>query len=612
MNSYKNCTDPDLLLSLSNSHAEKQDHSSAVDLAVQALELNPSKNTKHSLLERISVSGFYSSDEQHKLLGADACEKIATDKNQSWHVRNLARQNSTYYAKSSTDLMPKTIIKEVDFVPNYDYAPMNPSITSHNGNLWMIQRSVNYRIRPDGSYDMRGDNAIRTKNYLLQLDDDLNVINSEEILPPKNLPDPLYNLVVGWEDCRLFYWNNEPWCTATVRELNPDGYCEIVLSRIAKDENDNLRFTDYRVIKPNFCPLQHEKNWMPIITKDGLYFLYSNDPVQVIDPKGNLLLSKVTHFASDSFRGGGNLVSYKDGWLGLIHESHNMPSGPRRYMHRFVWYNAIGKLCLISPAFYLKNLGIEFSAGLAQHPTRSEVIASFGIHDRSSWLATFSHEDIDNILSAPSKVDSKVNYNLATTMWLSEQTNRTLKDLESANKCTDLLNLANFPVSTSPWKNWENMLSVWHTGLNTETSEPVLVIKPDPSQDYYRMMQELGYENVTQNVFPLDKVEFEDNYYGFISCLSWLQPDMNHEEFLKTISRILKSNGRMFITLYYLPYLYNSHKLVFSEKMVNDFLDVAKKFNLIAETQVLTGVKDKIVKLSETECTLINILLKKQ
>ena len=101
--------------------------------------------------------------------------------------------------------MPSTVLQQVNYTPADDYRPMNPSITNRDDQVWMIQRTVNYTIRPDGSYDMRGDSAIRTRNILIQLDSNLAVVSAEEILPPENMPPPLYTPVVGFEDNRLFF-----------------------------------------------------------------------------------------------------------------------------------------------------------------------------------------------------------------------------------------------------------------------------------------------------------------------------------------------------------------------------------------------------------------------
>ena len=402
INDYNlNPSDPEVIFEIAKSYYQDGKHDLALLFVEEGLR-NCGDDVKlvAKFLEISSISGFYSKRLDRKSEGKLACESISMDRSLEWSTRNLARLNSTYYASSISELMPATEIMPVRFVPPDDYRAMNPSIACHDGKLWMIQRTVNYEIREDGSYDMRGDTAIRTRNHLLQLDGDLSIVSSEEILPPENLPEPLYNMVIGWEDCRLFFWKGEPWCTATVRELSADGACEMVISRIVVDQSGNRRFSDYSVVSPTFIEKQHEKNWMPMVNGDNLFFLYSNDPTRVIDPYGNLVTSNESWIASDSFRGGGQLVAFNGGWLALIHESHYMWNSKRRYMHRFVWYDPTGKLKAYSESFYLTKVGIEFVAGLTKHPTDDRIIASFGVEDRSSWLATFEPNEIANLLRA--------------------------------------------------------------------------------------------------------------------------------------------------------------------------------------------------------------------
>ncbi|MGG6498416.1 UNVERIFIED_CONTAM: hypothetical protein NY603_36370, partial [Bacteroidetes bacterium 56_B9] len=81
---------------------------------------------------------------------------------------------------------------------------------------------LQYRT-PDGQ-------PITTRNFLLELNDDLSVRTSSEILPPTDMPAPVYGQVRGFEDLRLFSWRNSLWGLSCVRELTPDGWCEQVLT----------------------------------------------------------------------------------------------------------------------------------------------------------------------------------------------------------------------------------------------------------------------------------------------------------------------------------------------------------------------------------------------
>jgi hypothetical protein len=309
--------DAQIALDISNTMADQLKHELAVLFAEQAQQYCTNPETMIKILERLSINAFYSKNPQKHELGAQACETLCVSRSTPEQSRSLAKLNSTYYAQSASDLMPSIKLREVNFVPPNNYKCNNPSITSYNSELWMIQRTVNYLLHNDRDYDMQGDGVVRTINYLLKLDHNLNVISSQQILPPSNLPDPLFNLVIGWEDCRLFFWQGQPWCTSSVRELNAQGYCEIVLSRIAANESNQLQFVDQQVIRPDFCDRQYEKNWMPCVVDDQLRFVYSSDPTRVVDQHGSLISSHTPLISAHSFRGGSQLVEFYNSWLTL-------------------------------------------------------------------------------------------------------------------------------------------------------------------------------------------------------------------------------------------------------------------------------------------------------
>ena len=119
------------------------------------------------------------------------------------------------------------------------FTAMNPSIANVDGQLKVILRGVNYTMDSDGRYliqgtngEANGTNPIRTRNHLLDLRPDLSVASAHAILPPEGFPAPAYDLVVGFEDMRLFAWDGELWTSSTVREQNAEGYCEQTLARI--------------------------------------------------------------------------------------------------------------------------------------------------------------------------------------------------------------------------------------------------------------------------------------------------------------------------------------------------------------------------------------------
>lgn len=638
LNTYNdNPTDANAALLASNEAADQNLHDLAMLLAEHGLHLQPSLETETKLLERMSISGFYSKTSQRKELGKIACEKIATNRSLPWHTKNLARQNSTYYAKSAADLMPSLKLKKFDFIPNDNYRPMNPSIVNNNDELWMIQRTVNYIIRPDGSYDMGNDHAIRTRNYLIRLNDNLEILHSEEIYPPLDLPNPEYNLVIGWEDCRLFFWNNEPFCTATVRELNKEGYCEIVLSAITRESDNKLHFSDYKVINPTFTGKQHEKNWMPLISGQEIYFVYSSDPARVVDVNGNLVSSRPTHIAADSYRGGGPLLQFEDGWLAVVHESHVMPDNQRKYMHRFVWYDQNANLLKHSEAFYIHTLGIEFVAGLARNSSTNEIVLSFGLRDKESWFATVSADDIKKILKPAGLPAAHFPSDSYTINWIKSQTNTVLKSSTVVDRCKSIITRSNLILHQDSPKNWDNLIALYNVVSTTDSSLPIMDIAATKESAFLPSLQKLGYDKlisinidqpIEENINGISylkgdctKTEFPDSCFGFIACLSVIEHGVDIDKFFAETARLLASGGHVFVSTDYWETpvdtlgqtAFGAPVKVFTADDIQELIKSAEKcgFRLTSPLPSNLSCEEKVVNWIGMDYTFINLLFQK-
>lgn len=392
-----NPTDPQIILKIATDLCNKGLHELSLLFAKKCIELDISKELYISALNIIGISGYYSKDPNMIKLGKQACESLSLDKNIDFYLRETARRNSTFYLKTISELMPSTQTFNINFKPKNQYNIMNPSLATNNGSIWMIQRSVNYIIREDGSYDMQGDDAIKTINFLIELDPELSLKSIKEIKLPENLPTE-YKDVLGFEDSRLFFCNGEAWCTSTVRQLVSDGLCEIVIAKISDFDKEECYISDYKIIRPQFIQRQNEKNWMPIVISNSIFFLYSNDPVRVCDINGNLMSEDHISISADSFRGGGNLVEFDDGWLAIVHESNLMHDWKRRYVHRFVFFNKDLKMKKITESFCFQHIGIEFAPGLTIHPTNGKIIIGYGVHDKNSFLSIVDPEDIKKML----------------------------------------------------------------------------------------------------------------------------------------------------------------------------------------------------------------------
>ena len=232
----------------------------------------------------------------------------------------------------------------------------------------------------------------QTRNFLLRLDQALQIRSSAEILPPSDMPKPCVRSckAFGFEDLRLFAWRGETlWGSSCVRELTPEGWCsEQVLARI-----------DQKQCRGQF-------DWLIGACSDPMGPNYTR--------RTGCRASKVEHAAVHLFlrpgshRGLTKVIPSKesaapamppislevarrrcldDGWLALIHEAR-VKDGKRLYWHRFVWFDESNRLRGVSRQCFFNKKGIEFAAGLAWHPDGQRLLISYGVDDREAWIAT--------------------------------------------------------------------------------------------------------------------------------------------------------------------------------------------------------------------------------
>ncbi len=164
-------------------------------------------------------------------------------------------------------------LSELEIALPPHFAPANPSICSRDGTVYGVVRAVNYTVENMAYriHDERG--IIRSRNFFVRLGPDLNVVEAREILErPPSVPRSGFP-VAGFEDCRLFSCRGRFWCSATVRDMVPSGRCEIALLELDAGQ----RIVDVAVERSVHAD-RHQKNWMPLVRGDDLFFVYLSDP----------------------------------------------------------------------------------------------------------------------------------------------------------------------------------------------------------------------------------------------------------------------------------------------------------------------------------------------
>lgn len=336
---------------------------------------------KTGLKEEFSICAYY--DPRRRGRGAKECNRLALA-----GVKQ-AKHNLYWYLQPLQEHVPSFEPERIFFKNPLGFSLCNPSVINKDGQQVTLVRTVNYTINEEGGYDIRdGDGACSDRNPICTRNFLVDQKSTVELLLPKNLPDPKYLLVRGFEDSRLFEWNGMLRTISTVRELNPDGWCEQVLAPMTEHGYDLL----WRKILPE--RRRNEKNWMPWVQGDSLRFVYRLGTL--IDADGNIVFNSAPDFDVDHISGGSQVVQLDERtWIALVHEVGFIPNRPNRfYQHRFVSFRVDGRVDRISAPFVFHDKQIEFAAGLAYFPQKKQLIASYGVRDCEAWTATMDPEEV--------------------------------------------------------------------------------------------------------------------------------------------------------------------------------------------------------------------------
>ncbi|MFI0607075.1 MAG: glycosyltransferase [Anaerolineae bacterium] len=380
---------------------------------------------RSGFLEEASISGYYCQAPARKALGRAACLRLTVEREVDEKVRRTARRNAFFYATSAQDMFSTCSIRPIDLRVGESERCTNPSICMLNGKPTGVVRVVNYALNGYSYRVLDDSGTIRTTSALVAFDSQWNIVRDRRIIDrtltsehplgvvePDGAPGhnastsktlPRFDTDIrGFEDCRLFEWRSRPWCVACARDTNPDRRAELVVLAL-DDEGDVVRAYVNRAIHPD----QHQKNWMPLVSDDNLYLIYSSDPTTIVrfelDASGDdasaftVVDTLLPNFALDHCRGGTQAVEILNGFLCLVHETIEGMLGSRNYLHRFVRFDHDFRVVAVSDPFFFKKLGVEFASGLVYDAAQRALIVSFGVGDSEAMLAVM---DADRVLAA--------------------------------------------------------------------------------------------------------------------------------------------------------------------------------------------------------------------
>lgn len=294
---------------------------------------------------------------------------------------------------------------------------MNPSVYNDNGKIMVNLRHVNYTFYhsekktfqhqwgPLTYVHPENDMHLRTVNYYLELDDDLNVSRVNRIDTTELDKEPLWDFV-GLEDARLFRWDGDLYISGVRRDTTPNGQGRMELSKIVVGDDYVKEVSRVRIEPPKDPNSYCEKNWMPIPDMPWHYVKWSN-PTEVVkvDPVNGTSqtthLTQMVHIPRD-VRGGSHVIPLDDDhYFGLTHEVDLFQSEVGRkdglYRHRFMIWDKNWQCCGFSKDFSFMDAHVEFCTGMCYY--KGDILMTFGFQDNAAYLLRVSPQVVKDFIA---------------------------------------------------------------------------------------------------------------------------------------------------------------------------------------------------------------------
>jgi hypothetical protein len=256
-------------------------------------------------------------------------------------------------------------IKSLPFKQIGDYVATSTSLIRQPNGYLLNVRYVNYRIQGDGSYlmmingELSRDNPVRTRNFLLQVDNNFTATGPMEEMFPAFPPKHSVH-IQGLEDLRIYNDGNDIKWIGTSMEFSYNGKIRQIVGDYNTGSN---KLTGGDSLRPPFQESECEKNWIPLGNNE---YIYSWHPFRIGKADGeNFMItqSQDTPKFFEHMRGSSNVVEYYGSLYCITHVVQYVQ--PRKYYHQLVRLNkATRKIEAYTIPFYYRTNSIEYTLGL--------------------------------------------------------------------------------------------------------------------------------------------------------------------------------------------------------------------------------------------------------
>lgn len=308
---------------------------------------------------------------------------------------------------------------------------MNPSIYVDGNEILVNLRKVNYTLYhsendqkfpcpfgPLSYLHPEKDQHLRTTNYILRLDKELNVVNDTEV-EMQELHTPIWTFV-GLEDARLVKWDDKFYLIGVRRDTTTNGQGRMEYSQIEIDKKKwkVKEVSRLRIPAPGADDTYCEKNWMPVLDKP-YHFVKWSMPTEVIwanpeKPETNTVVLTQTPPAPRDQRGGTPIIKWGGYYIAVTHEVwlwyNYLKQKDSIYRHRLIVWDKDFNFVGLSPEnFSFLESPIEFCTGAAIHD--GDLLLGFGVQDNCAFVLRTPAEVVDELVKEA--IDAyTVNYEL--------------------------------------------------------------------------------------------------------------------------------------------------------------------------------------------------------
>ena len=279
----------------------------------------------------------------------------------------------------------------VEIPPLTQYRPCNPSIIKHGDEYLATVRGCNYDLKRGYHFTIGSAPSATpdSQNYLAQLTSDLSVYKYWFIEDRHIRADP--RALDGLEDLRLFEYQGETWVMASALNYTPTPKNIIVLCVLKDGVLRNPIFID----SPKNAPV--EKNWMPLVKGNDLYFVYKTAPYELYKLTRNKLTKidtpNTTENWPEELSGSSCVMPYEDGYLAVVHrKTIDHKKRLHFYRHHLIKFDANMQPSRFGQRFSFEDERIEFCSGLAFDG--EHVLFSYGLMDQKAVILKMPKDSV--------------------------------------------------------------------------------------------------------------------------------------------------------------------------------------------------------------------------